>query len=189
MKKQRHHLAEKDLYWQSCGFSSSHVWIWELDLKEGWKQTNKQKWCFRIAMLKTLESPLDSEEIKPVNPKRKPWTVIGRTDSEAEGPILWPPDAKSWLTAKGQDVREDYKAKEERVTEDEMVGWRHCLHGHAFEQTLGDSEGQERLECCSSLRYRVRHDLATEEQGRSCLNKAGRRKEIIAISYSSMAQW
>ena len=97
--KSRHHFADKSPYSQSYGFSSSHVWMWELDHKEGWAPKN---WCFQTVVLeKTLESPLDSQEIKPVSPKgNQPWILIGRTDAKAEAPILWPPGEKSWLTGK-----------------------------------------------------------------------------------------
>ena len=120
--------------------------MWELDHKEGWALKN---WCFRTAMLeKTLESPLDSKEIKPVNPKgNQPWIVIGRTDAEA--PILWPPDVKSRLIGKDPDTEKDWSQEEKGTTEDEMVGWHHRLNGHEFEQTPGDSEGQESLVCYS----------------------------------------
>ena len=103
IKKQRHYFAKKGLYHQSYGFSSSHVWMWELGHKEGWLLKN---WCFRIVVLeKTSESPLDSREIKPVNPKiNQPWIFIGRTDAKAEAPILWPPDAKSQLIGKDPDA-------------------------------------------------------------------------------------
>ena len=99
IKKQRHHFTDKDLYSQSHGFSSSHVWMWELDHKEGWAPKN---WCFWTVLLeKTLESPLDSKEVKPVHPKgNQPWIFIGRTVAEAEAPILWPPDMKSQLMGK-----------------------------------------------------------------------------------------
>ena len=102
VKKQRHHFVEKGPYGQSCGFSSSHIQMWELDHTEGWAPKN---WCFWAVVLeKTLESPLDTKRIQPVNPKgNKPWTFIGRTDADAEAPILWPPDAKSWLTEKDPD--------------------------------------------------------------------------------------
>ena len=105
IKKQRHYFVNKDPYSQSCGFSSSHVWIWELDHKEGQVAKN---WCFWTVVLeKTLESPLDSKEIKPVNPKgNQPWIFIGRTDAEA--PILWPPDAKNWLVRKDFDAGKDF---------------------------------------------------------------------------------
>ena len=97
IKKQRHHFVDKSLYSQSYGFSNSHVWMWELDNKEGWAPKN---WCFWTVVLeKTLENPLDCKEITPVNPKgNQPWIFIGRTDAEA--PIIWPHDAKSWLIGK-----------------------------------------------------------------------------------------
>ena len=119
-----------------------------MDHKEGWAPKN---WCFWTVMLeKTLESPLNCKEIKPVNPKEnQPWIFIGRTDAEAEAPILWPPDAKSWLTGKGPDSGKEWGQEEKRTTEDEMVGWHHRLNGHEFDQTLGDSDRQGRLSCCS----------------------------------------
>ena len=103
IKKQRYYFAYKGLNSQSYGFSSSHVQMWELDHKEGWASKN---WCFQTVVLeKTLESSLDSKEIKPVNPKgNQLWIFIGRTDAEAEAPILWPPDAKSPLTGKDPDA-------------------------------------------------------------------------------------
>ena len=98
---------------------------------------------------KTLESSLDCKEIKQVNPKgNQPWKFIRRTDAEAEAPILWP-DAKSQLIGKDPDAGKDWKQEVKRVTEGEMFGWHHWLNGHEFEQTLGDSEGQGSLACCS----------------------------------------
>ena len=107
-------------------------------------------WCFQIVVLeKTLEIPLDSKEIKPVNPKRnQPRILIGKTDAEA--PLLWPPNAKSWLIGKDPDVGKDWGQEKKGTTEDEMVGWHHRLKGHEFEQTQGDSEGQGSLVCSSS---------------------------------------
>ena len=101
-RQQRHCFADKDLSSQSYGFSSSYVWVWELDYKEGWVLKN---WCFLTVVLeKILESPLDCKEIQPVHPKgNQPWIFIGRTDVEAEAPTLWPPDAKSWLLRKDPD--------------------------------------------------------------------------------------
>ena len=109
--------TDKGLSSQSEGFSSSHVWMWELDHKEGWTSKN---WCFRTAVLeKTLENPLDCKEIKSVHPKGdQPWIFIGRS---AETPILWPPDAKNWLIGKDPDAGKDWKQEEKGTTEDEMV--------------------------------------------------------------------
>ena len=110
IKKQRYHFADKGLYGQSYGFSSGHLLMWKLEDREGWAVKN---WCFWIMVLeKTLESPLDSKEIKPVNPKgNKSWIFMGRTGAEAEAPMLWPPDAKSWLTGKDLDVGKDWRPK------------------------------------------------------------------------------
>ena len=103
-----HHFADKSLYSQSYGFSSSHVWMWELDYKESWAPKN---WCFWTVVLeKTLESPSDCEEIQPVNCKwDQPWIFIERTDAEAGVPILWPADVKSWLTGKDPDAGKDWR--------------------------------------------------------------------------------
>ena len=130
--KQRHHFADESPFNQSYGFSSSHVWMWELDHKEGWVLKN---WCFLTVLLeKTLESPVDCK-IKPVDPKGNQfWIFIGRTDAEA--PILWLPDAKNWLIRKDPDAGKDWR-QEEETTEGEMVGWYHGLNGHEFEQTPG----------------------------------------------------
>ena len=158
--KGRHHLAHKGLYSQSYGFSSSHVWIWELDHKEGWVLKN---WCFWTLVLeKTPESPLDSKEIKPVNPKgNQPWIFTGWTGAEAL--ILWPPDVKSWLIGKDPEAGKDWGQEEKGTTEDEIVGWHHWLNGHEFEQTLGDSKGQRSLVCCSPWGHGVGHDRVTKQ--------------------------
>ena len=118
--KSRHYFADKGPSSQSYGFSSGHVWMWELDYKEIWALKN---WCFWTMVLgKTHESPLDCKEIKPVHPKgNQSWIFIGRTDAEAEAPIFWPPDAKNWLT----DAGKDWRLKEKSTTEDEMAGWHH----------------------------------------------------------------
>ena len=122
IKKQRHHFADNGPYSQIYGFSSSHVWMWELDHKEGWAPNN---WYFQTVVLeKTLETPLDSKEIKPVNPKgNQPWIVIRRTDAEVEVPILGPPDVKSQLIGKDPDAGKDWGQEEKGTMEDEMVGW------------------------------------------------------------------
>ena len=104
---------------------------------------------------KTLESPLACKEIKAVNPKgNQPWIFIARTDIEAEAPILWPPDGKSWLTGKDPDAGKDWGQEKKGMTEDEMVGWHHWLNGQEFAQTSGDSEGQGNLACCSPWGYK-----------------------------------
>ena len=103
-----------------------------------------------MVLEKTLESPLDGKEIQPVHPKgNQPWILIGRTDAEAEAPILWPPDVKSQLTRKDPDTGKDWRQEEKGTTEDEMVGWHRRLNEYEFEQTLGDGEEQGSLECCS----------------------------------------
>ena len=116
--------------------------------KEGWVSRN---WCFwTVVLKKTLESPLGCKEIKSVHPKgNQPWIFIGRTDAKTEAPILWPPDAKNWLTGKDSDDGENGEQEEKEVTEDEMAGWHHQLTGHEFTQTPGDGEGQGSLACCS----------------------------------------
>ena len=112
-KKQRHYFANKGLSSLGYGFSSSHVWMWELDYKESWASKN---WCFwTVVVEKTLESPLNCKD-----------TV------EAEIPILWPPDVKSWLIGKDPDAGKDWGQEEKGMTEDEMVGWHHRLNGHEF---------------------------------------------------------
>ena len=110
-------------------FSSSHVWMWQLDYKESWAPKN---WCFWTVVLeKTLESPLDCKEIRPVNPKGNPsWIFIGRTDAEAETLLLWPRFVKNWLTGKDPDAGKDWDHEEKGTTEDEMVGWHRWLSGH-----------------------------------------------------------
>ena len=122
IKKQRYSFANESPSTQSFGFPSSHVWMWELDCKESWAPKN---WCFWTAVLeKTPESPLGGKEIKPVNPKGNQfWIFIGRTDAEAETPILWPSDAKDQLTGKDLDPRKYWKQEEKGTTEDEMIRW------------------------------------------------------------------
>ena len=148
IKKQRCYSANEGPSSQSYGFSSSHVWMWELDHKEGWVQKN---WCFWTVVLeKTLESPLVCKEIKPVNLKgNQSWIFIGRTDAETEAPILWPPNAKSWLIRKVPDVGKDWRQEEKETTEDEIVGWHHQLDGHEFEQVPGVGDRQRSLAYCS----------------------------------------
>ena len=121
--------------------------MWELDFKESWAP---KIWCFLTVVLeKTFESPLDFKEIQPVHPNgNQSWVFIERTDVEAETPILWPPDVKSWLIGKDPDAGKDW-VQEEKATADDMVGWHYWLNGQEFDQTLGDSEGPESLVCYS----------------------------------------
>ena len=121
--------------------------MWELDYKESWVQKN---WCFwTVVLKKSLEGPLDCKEIHPIHPKDQSWVFIGRTDIEAETPILWPPDEKSWLIGKDPDAGKDWGKEEKGITEDEMVGWHHWLDEHGFGWTLGVGDWQGGLVCCS----------------------------------------
>ena len=132
---------------KSYGFSCSRVWIWKLDHKEGWAQKN---WCFQTVVLeKTLERPLDCKEFQPVSPKGNgSWIFIGRTDAEAEAPIVWLPDTKIRLIGKDPGDGKGWR-QEKGTTEDKMVGWYHWLNGHEFEQALENGEGQGSLAYCS----------------------------------------
>ena len=149
IQKQRHYFAKKGPSSQGYGFSSSHVWMWELDCEESWVLKN---WCFWAVVLeKTLESPLDCKEIQPVHSKGdQPWVFFGRNDAKAEIPVLWPPHVKSWLIGKDSDAGRDWGQEEKGTTEDEMAGWHHQLDGREFEWTLGVDDGQGGLVCCSS---------------------------------------
>ena len=148
-KSEKDHFANKGLPSQSYDFSSSLVQMWELDCKESWVPRD---WCFWTVVLeKTLESPLDCKKIQPVHPKgHQSWVFFGRNDVEAETPILWPPDSKSWLTEKDPDAGRDWGQEEKGMTEDEISGWHHRLDGHEFEWTPGVGDGQEGLACCDS---------------------------------------
>ena len=121
--------------------------MWELDYKESWAPNN---WCFWTVVLeKTLESPLDCKEIKPINSKGNlSWIFVGRTVAETETPILWPPNVKNWLTGKDPDAGKDWRQEEKGMMENEMVGWHHWLDGHEFEHALGVGNAQGSLECC-----------------------------------------
>ena len=120
IKKKRHHFANKGLYSQKYGFYRSHVWVWQLDHKEGWALKN---WCFQTVVLEmTLESPLDSKDIKPVNPKgNQLWILVERTGAKAEAPVVWPADVKSWLIEIDSDVGKDWRQRRRGVAEDDMV--------------------------------------------------------------------
>ena len=132
IKKWRHYFTNKDPSNESYGSSSGHVWMWELDYKESWVP---KSWCFWTVVLeKTRESPLDCKEIQPVHPKvDQSWVFIGRTDIEAETPILWAPDVKNWLIRKDSDAGKDWGQEEKGTTEDELAGWHHRLNGYEFE--------------------------------------------------------
>ena len=137
--KSRHYFANKGPSSQGYGFSCGHVWMWELDCKKSWAPKNWHFWT--VVLEKTLESPFDCKEIQPVHPKGDhSWDFFGRTDVEAETPILWPPDVKSWLIWKDPDSGKDW-GQEKGTTEDEMVGWHHWLNRHGFAWTLGVRDG------------------------------------------------
>ena len=179
LKKHRHNFPNKGLYSQSYGFLTSQVWMWELDHKEGWLLKN---WWFQTVVLeKTLESPLDSKEIKPVHTKwNQPWILVGRTDAKAEPPILWPPDAE--LIGKHPDAGKDWRQKEKREAKGETVGWHvdgcheldgSILNGCEFEQTLRDSGGQGSLACCSPWGHKKK-DTTEQQQPESILQSCPR---------------
>ena len=128
IKKQTHYFTIKDPSSQNYCFSSSYIWMWELHHKESWAPKN---WCFWTVVLeKTLQSPMDCKEIRPVNPKgNRSWIFIGKTDAEVEAPILWPPGVKNWLIGKDPDAGKDWRQEEKGTAEDEMVGWQHRLNG------------------------------------------------------------
>ena len=132
IQKQRHYFANTGPSSQGYGFSTGHVWMWELHYKASLAPKN---WCsWTVVLEKTLESPLDCKDIQPVHRKEdQSWVLIGRTDVEAETPILWPPDAKSWLICTDPDAGKDWRQEEKGMTEDEMVGWHNLLNGHEFE--------------------------------------------------------
>ena len=148
IKNQRHYFVNKGPSSQGYGFSSSHVWMVELGYKESWVPKN---WCFWTVVLeKTLEIPLDCKETQPVHPKGdQSWVYIGRTDVEAETPVLWLSDVKSWLIWKDPNAGKDWRQEEKGTTEDEMARWHHWLDAHEFGWTPGVGDGQGGLACCS----------------------------------------
>ena len=155
LKKQRHHLANKVPYSQGYSFSSSHVWMREMDHKEGWRIDAFELWCWR-RLLRVLWTASRSNQsiLKEISP-----------EFSSEGLVLklWPPDVKSQLNGKDPDAGKDWGQVQKGLTEDGMVGWYYWLNGHGFEKTQGDSEGQRNLECCRSPSCRVGHDLGTEQ--------------------------
>ena len=153
IKKHRHHFANKGTYSQGYGLSSSHVWMWELDHKEGRALKN---WGFQTVLLeKAFENPVDSKENRPVDPKgNQPWIFIGRTDAKAEAPILRLLDGKSQLIGKDPDAGKDWEQEEKKATEERLVGWHRPFKGHELGQTLTDGEGQGGLTSCSPWSHR-----------------------------------
>ena len=148
-RKQKHYFANKDPSSQCYGFSSGHVWMWELDCEESWALKNWYFWT--VVLEKTLESPLDCKELQSVHSEGdQPWDFFGRNDAKAETPVLWPPHAKSWLIGKDSDAGRDWGQKEKGTTEDEMAGWHHWLDGREsdWNPKVGDGEGG--LACCDS---------------------------------------
>ena len=153
IKKQRHYFAKNCLSSQSYVFSSSHVWMWEIDYKESWAWKNGCFWT--VVLEKTLESPLDSKEIQSVHSNgNKSWIFIERTDAEAEIQILWPPDGKNWLIRKDSDAGKDWRWEKKGSREDEMFGWHYWLDVPEFEQALGVGDGLGGLMCHSPRGFR-----------------------------------
>ena len=146
--KSRHITLPTKVYLVKVMVFLAVIYGCELNYKESWAPKN---WCFwNLVLEKSLESPLTCKEIQPVHPKGdQPWVFTGRTDAEAETPILWPPHVKSWLTGKDPDAGRDLGQEEKGTTEDEMVGWHRWLNGHESDQVPGDSKGQGCLVCCS----------------------------------------
>ena len=164
--------------------------MWELDCEEGWAPKN---WCFWTVVLgKTLESPLDCKETQPVHPKGvQPWVFFGRTDAEAETPVLWPSHAKSWLIGKDSDAGRNWEQEEKGMTEDEMAEWHHRLDECEFEWTLGVSDGQGGLACCNSW---GRKELNTTEplnwtELRVILNWAESKKSLAHAQILYFSLW
>ena len=162
IKMKRHHFADKGPSSQIYSFSSGHVWMWVLGYKESWAVKN---WCFWTVVLeKTLENPLDCKEIKPVNPKGiQSWIFIGRTNAEAEAPVVWPAHVKSWLIWKDPDVGKDWGRRRRWRRRDDMVEWYHQLDEHEFEQVLRVGWWIGKPSMMQSMRLQwVIHDWATE---------------------------
>ena len=131
-QKQRHYFANKGPSIQRYGFSSCHLWMWELDYKESWAPKNW--WLCTVVLEKTLQHLLDCKEIKPVHPKgNQSWIFNGRTDAETEAPVLWPPDMKNWLIVRDPDAGKDWRQQQKWLIKNEMIRWHRWLDGHEFE--------------------------------------------------------
>ena len=159
--------------------------MWEINYKESWAPKN---WCFWTVVLeRTLESPLDFKEIQQVHPKGdQSWVFIGRTDAEAETPVLWPPHAKSWLIGKDSDAGRDWGQEEKGTTEDKMVGWHHPLNGHGFGRTQWVGGGQGGLVCCSSW---GRKELDTTEWTELNWTMTASAAVIVVDFYGGFKRW
>ena len=158
---------------QGYGFSSGHVWMWELDCEESWALKNCCFWT--VVLEKTLESPLDCKEIQPVHCRGdQPWVFFGKNDAETETPVLWPPHVKSWLFGEDSDAGRDWGQEEKGTTEDEMAGWHHWLDGHEFAWTPGWTGRPGVLQFMGS--QRVGHDSVTELKwsNLACMHNASR---------------
>ena len=164
IKKQRHHFADKRPCSQGYGLSSSHVWMWELDHKEG--SALKNWWFWIVVLEKSLGSPLGSKEIKPVNPKgNQCWTLLGRTNVEAEAPIFWSPDVRSQVIGKDPDSGKDWRQEEKKVTEDEMVGQHHWFQWAWTWANSGSWGGTGRPGILQPMGLqRAGYNLTTEQQ-------------------------
>ena len=158
----------------------------ELDCKESWAPN----WCFWTVVLeKTLESPLDCKEIQPVDPKgNQSWIFIGRTDAEAETPILWPPDSKNWLIGKDPDAGKNLRQEQKGMTEDEMFEWHHQLNGHEFEQAPGVGDGQGGLTCCSPW-GRKESDMTEQLNWLTVLNHWGKKNRPNCLPWPTCSIW
>ena len=149
VEKQRHCSADRGPYNQGYSLHRGHIRLWNMDSEEG---RGPKNWCLQTVVLeKTLESPLDSKEIKPVNLKgNQPWILIGMTDGDAEARVFWLSDANSWIIEKVPDAGKDLEQKGKRASEDKMAGWHHRFKGRDLGQTSRDGEGQGGLSCCGS---------------------------------------
>ena len=171
MLKSRHCVANKGPSSQGYGVSGSPVWMWKLDYKESWVLKN---WCcWTVVLEKTLDSPLECKEIRPVNLKgNQSWLFIGRTDAEAETPIIWVPDVKNQLIWKDPDAGKYWRLGEKGMTEGETVGWHHKLNGHEFEYTPGVGDGRGHLACYSPW-GRKKLDATERLNWTECLGRPG----------------
>ena len=174
--------------------------VTDISLNDRWYSSTLIRWLLIITVVleKTLESPLDCKEIQPVHPKGdESWVFIGRTDVEAENPVLWPPDAKSWLIGKDPDAWKDWGPEEKGMTEDEMVGWHHWLNGHGFGWTPGVGDGQGGLACCSPWGHKKSDtteplnwtDDGGGEGGAATDSEVSSLTDFSCIGFDSISSW